>query len=446
MPAIGLSSISFVYLFLPVSVLVFYAAPSSMKNGVLLGISLVFYAMADPIWLLVMLLSVGLDFVMASILEEYLEKNRAAARVVMGLCVAKALLLILWPGVAFQLEGTPLPLGIQVYTLTALGYMVDIYRGDAVREKDLVKFGLFCCFFGKLFAGPLVSSQEFLPQLDGKRPSIGELSSGLVTFSWGFAKQVILAVGSYQVYRQLAALPGREVTILSSWMLIVTFTFAVYFVLSGYCDMARGLGQLFGLDLPRNFYYPFQSRTVQDFFNRFNITFNQYVRRYVVRSLGGEEGGFAAIAANVLFATILMGLWFGISLNFVVWGVYFALFLLLEKYLLHPWFSKIPPLFLRVYTFCVVMLSFTIFAGNDLVQAAAFLCNMFAFGRLELVNNSILYILAQNYGVILLCFIFATSILEKLAGFLHKYLPRFSEVLSIGMNLGVLLAATAMLL
>ncbi len=441
-----LSSISFVYLFLPVSVLMFYTAPASMKNGVLLGISLLFYAMADPAWLLVMILSVGLDFVMASILEEYLEKNRTAARVVMGLCAAKALLLILWPGIAFQLEGAPLPLGIQVYALTALGYLVDIYRGDAVREKDLVKFGLFCCFFGKLFAGPLVSSQDFLPQLEGKKPSLSALSSGIVTFSWGFAKQVVLAAGSRRICQQLEALPGRETTILSSWLLIITFTFAAYFVLSGYCDMARGLGQLFGLTLPRNFYYPFQSRTVQDFFDRFNITFNQYIRRYVFRSLGGEEGGFAASAANILFVTILMGLWFGFSLNFVVWGVYFALFLLMEKYLLHPWFSRIPPLFLRGYTFCVVMLSFAIIAGNDLLQTVGFLRNMFAFGRLELVNNSILYILAQNYGVILLCFVFATSIAEKLAGFLLRYLPVPSEVLSIGMNLGVLLAATAMLL
>lgn len=441
-----LSSISFIYLFLPVSLLLYYAVPGRMKNLTLLGISLVFYSMADPAWLLVMLLSVGLDYVMASILEEYQEQKPDAARIVIGLCVAKALLLILWPGIMLQLHGTPMPLGIQVYTLTSLGHLIDIYRGDAPREKDLIKFGLFCCFFGKLFAGPLVYSQDFFPQLEEKKPSLDAVSNGVITFSWGFAKQVILAEGSYQVCQQLQALPKREITILSSWLLIITFTFAMYFVLSGYCDMARGLGMMFQLTLPRNFYYPFQSRTVSDFFNRFNITFNHYIRRYVFRTLGGDEGGFAPCAANILFVTILMGLWFGISLNLVVWGIYFAVFLLLEKYLFSRWFSKIPPLFLRGYTFCVVMLSFTVFAGQDLSQTGRLLRNMFAFGRLELVNNSSLYILTQNYGVILLCFVFSVSIAEKIVKFLHKYLPAPAKILGVAVNLGVLIAATAMLL
>lgn len=438
-------SLSFVYLFLPMSVLLFYAAPNRFKNAVLLAVSLVFYTLTDAKWLPLMLVSIGFDYAMAALIAKQIKQGNKSM-VTVAIVIIKNLDILLFTGIANQLLGTPVPVGLLIYSLTSLGYVVDVYRETVAFEPNIVDFGLFCTFFGKIFTGPLVLYEDFRPYLKQKKPSLTTLSMGVMTFTGGFAKQLILAKGIELVYLQLLGLGPSEVTILSTWSLIISFSFWVYFTLSGFCDMARGLGLLFGMQLPKNFSYPFQSRTVEDFFNRFNITFTQYVRRFVYLTLGGDQGGFASTALNTLLVTMLMGLWFGIRLNFVVWGIYFTVFILIEKFPLRNILGKIPPLFLRIYTFCVVMMSFTVFAGETLWDTFSYLQAMFGFGEVALLNESLLYILSQNYMVILLCFLFATSVLEKLSTPIRKAYPKLTNSISAVVYLLLLLCATSLML
>lgn len=420
----------------------FYLAPEKWKNGVLLAVSLVFYSMSDPVWLAILLLSVSFDYMMGGLLQA--ERGRGhSGRGVVAVVLVKELVMIFLTGVLLQLFAIPVPLGLLVYTLTPLGYLVDCYRGERQMEKSFVRFALFCTFFVKIFAGPLVSCEEMEPWMKKKKFSLSMMGEGLLMFTAGFAKQVVLASGISQVYSQL--IQGEEMTVLTAWCIVISYAFSIYFTLSGYCDMARGLGAMFGLQLPRNFYYPFQSRTVEDFFNRFNITFTRYVRRYVYLSLGGDSNGFASAAFNTLLVTLLMGLWFGIRINYVMWGIYFTLFILGERYLWNRVIPNIPTLFLRIYTFCVVMMSFTIFAGRSLGESWFFLCSMFGAGGVSLLDEALLYTLSQHYVVIILCFICATSILEKSGAFLRRYLPRTVDALSVAAYGAVLVVCTAML-
>ncbi|MEG1582055.1 MAG: MBOAT family O-acyltransferase [Clostridia bacterium] len=352
--------------------------------------------MAQPIWLLLLVASLGIDYIIAGWVAQ--QKNIGKQnRLAVGLAAVKAVLMILITGVIYQIYGIAMPLGIQVYTLTALGYIIDVYRGDTKHDATIVEFGLFCCFFGKIFAGPILIYTDFKQYLKEKEPSLSMMSSGLVTFVWGFAKQTLLAKGMSEVYGQLLAIPISEHSVIYAWSIVIAYTFSLYYMLSGFCDMARGLALIFSFKLPRNYYYPFQSRTVQDFFNHFNITFTKFVQKYVYLSLGGDNAGVAATVANTLLTTILMGLWFGIRLNLVLWGIYFTLFILLEKYLLKDLFRKIPPIFLRGYTFAVVIMSFTIFAAQSMDRFLDLIKTMFGIGEVRLFTRPTLYVLSQNF-------------------------------------------------
>ncbi len=436
-------SLSFLYMFLPISVILFYTVPAHRRNLALLAISLLFYSMADNTWLVVMMLSICFDYVMAGLIEDY-KSSQKYSRVIFYICVVKELLMIIWCDMMHQLRGMSIPVGLYVYTLTSLGYITDLYKGKIKKEDNIVDFALLCCFFGKIFAGPLVSGKEFIAQLKVQKRSLSGMGEGVVTFVRGFAKQAVLAAGMHEVYEQLQMLNAEQITVMSAWLLMISYTFSLYYVLAGFCDMARGLGKIFGLELPRNFYYPFQSRTVQDFFDRFNITYADFLKRYIINPLGRGDGGFWNYASSTLLLAVLMGFWFGINLNNLVWGIYFTVFIIIEKYVLFRWIPKIPPMFLRLYTFSIVMLSFTIFAGENLSQTAEYLRAMFGVGSITFSNNSLLYIIAQHWAVILLSFIFATNITDKINGFLNKYTPMLSNVLSVVLNVVVLITATVL--
>jgi len=238
----------------------------------------------------------------------------------------------------------------------------------------------------------------------------------------------------------------EEATVLSTWCLVIALAFSVYFTLSGFCDMAKGIAAMFGIKLPANFYYPYQSRSVEDFFNRFNITVNQYFRRTVYRSLQEDKNGPAADALNILVIGMLMGLWFGFHVNYLLWGLYLGSFIILEKYLYKKVLQATPTLFCRVYALCVVLSSFTIFAGNSARQSLGFIRDMFGFGGLEAFNEQILYLLSSNWLLLVLCVFFSTSLTYVVSTWMRKLWPRVSRVLLAAVDAAILLALTALAL
>lgn len=462
-----LQTLTFVFLFLPMSVLLFYLCPNRLKSGSLAAISLLFYLLGDPTFLPLMLVSIAFDYGMAAWIVKA-KGNLRQRKIPLLLCVVKNLGLILGYGVALQLYRVPMPLGLLVITTTSMGYVIDIYNGDEHFDYNPANFILFCTFFGKLFAGPIIQYSELRHSLEAysaascptegqaessksfcwRSPafSLAGLSRGLGSFVGGLAKVVILAGGSGKVHSLIQAIPEDGVTVLSYWMLIISFTFSLYFSLSGYCDMARGLAALFGLELPVNFSHPFQSRTVGDFFNRFNITVTKFINRYVYVFLGGDTNGVLSTVLNTLLTTMLMGLWFGIKLNFLVWGIYFTTFILLEKFYLLKYLEKLPPILDRCYTFATVTLSFTIFAGSTLRESCVFLLSMFGLGGLPVANSRINYILTTNYLLIALCFLFATSILPLAVGYMREHFPNLSDIMSVVCTIGLLAVTVSFML
>lgn len=427
----GLESLTFLFLFLPASMLVYYLCPNRAKNAALAGISLAFWALAD-FWAMVLLVaSVLIDYGLAVWIVRA-GGNLRQRRLPMLLSVVKNLGLMALFGALAQLGYLTAPLGLTVCSMTSLGYLIDIYRGDAPLERDLSRFLVFSAFFGKLWAGPVISYGYLQPYLEHKELSLSGIGRGMTLFVLGLAKKVILSGGSWELCTQVQQLPAEETSVLSVWLLVISFTFGVYFSISGFCDMARGLAKIFAMDLPENFHYPFQSRTVTDFFHRFNITVNRFFEEYVFLYLGGAQNGVAATILNTLVTAMLMGLWFGIRLNYLAWGVYIACFMLLERYWLEKYLSRIPPIFDRVYTFAVVILSFAIFAAPTLGQGFGYLKVMFGLCDLPLTTARVLYLIRTNYLLLLLCFFSCTSLVSLVDRWLEQRFPSASHGIAVG--------------
>jgi len=277
---VAFTTLSFVFVFLPLSILLFYVAPKPLKTAVLLLVSLLFYTMLDPTNLLLMLLSITYDYLMAFLILKA-KKDVSMRKLPMMACVLKNLALVLVFGLQQEIFHIEMPLGLMVYSLTSMGYVIDVYRGDEPFEKNWLNFALFCTFFGKIVVGPLVQYGDMRQDILQRKPSLTSVGNGLILFVSGLAKQVVLAGSAEEIIGMLQVIPQESLSIVSTWLLVLSFTFKLYFTLSGYCDMARGLAQIFSMRLPESYHYPFQSRTVSDFFNRFNITVTQYTNRYV---------------------------------------------------------------------------------------------------------------------------------------------------------------------
>ena len=439
------TTISFVFAFLPLSILCYYAMPKWGKTAVLLLISLLFYTFLDPTNLPLMLLSISYDYLMAFLILKA-KKDVSMRKLPLLACVIKNILMIIVFGLQLELYQIAVPVGLMVYSLTSMGYVIDVYRGDEPFEKNWLNFALFCTFFGKIIAGPLVQYSDMRQDIVDRKPSLTGISSGLLLFVLGLSKQIILAGTASQIYQELMALPQENLSVVSVWLLILCFVFHLYYTLSGYCDMARGLAQIFSLRLPTSYRYPFQSRTVSDFFNRFNITVTQYTNRYVYVILGGDSNGSLSTILNTALTAMLLGLWFGIKLNYVAWGCYFAVLMLLERWFLLKLLLRIPVLFTRIYTFIMVLLSFTIFASDSLAQAWTYLKIMFGFAGRPWTDSYASYILAGKIPILLLCFFFMTSLGSLFLREMRKKYPVLSDVGSVLCHVGLLAVTVSMML
>ncbi|MBP0963496.1 MAG: hypothetical protein J6Q99_04295, partial [Oscillospiraceae bacterium] len=284
-----LVSFSFVFIFLPLAVLVYYLLPSGLRNHCLLALSLLFCGLLDWRALLLMVGLLSLQYLAVLGIHRMGREHRLSRLCCAAAVVLSVGLLVVWSALV-QIKHTALPLGMLIYLLTGLGYVVDFYRGEAELESP-VRFGVMCCFFGKLYAGPLVEYDEIMPSLRNPQFDLSRVGEGTLQFIQGLAKKVLLADQATVVCSAMTAISWSRLPVLGAWLMVFCSAFSTYFTLSAYCDMAVGLGQIFGLSLPRNFAYPFQSRTVTDFFARFNITVTRYIRRYVYRFLGYDSGG-----------------------------------------------------------------------------------------------------------------------------------------------------------
>lgn len=418
------SSLTFLFAYLPLTLAVYFLAPLRWRNLVLLLVSLFFYGWGEPVYITIMLLSIFIDYTHGILVEKY-RANDKKARWFVGQSVVFNLLLLgffkywdflaanlsLIPGISIPRLGIPLPIGISFFTFQTMSYTIDVYRRDAPVQRNIVNFGAFVTMFPQLIAGPIVKYKTVAAALNHRVHTAEEFALGARRFTVGLAKKVLLANSIGALWEAcLAAQRAGGLTVAGGWMGLLAFGFQIYFDFSGYTDMAIGLGQIFGFRFNENFDYPYLSASVTEFWRRWHMSLTSWFREYLYIPLGGNRGGTAKTLRNILIVWFCTGFWHGASWNFILWGLYFALWLVLEKYVFRGVLEKLPALFKHLYTLVVVFVGWGIFAMEDLGVCGKYLAA--CFGAAPAWSAADGYRL-RSYAVTFLALILASTTLGK---------------------------------
>ncbi len=414
------SSIEFLFYFLPITVGVYFLLPVKLRNLWLLLASLFFYGWGEPKNLFVMVFTIlsfyGIGLAMGTgrhcrfwlTLSVVLGLGLLAVFKYSGFAVENINSLF---GLSIPYPRLALPIGISFYTFQLLSYTIDVYRGEAQVQKNIISFGAYVSLFPQLIAGPIVRYVDVARELDSRTHSWENISLGLRRFLVGLAKKILIA-------NQLGELTNLfrtsdEKSVLFYWIYAIAFALHIYFDFSGYSDMAIGLGRVFGFRFIENFNYPYLSRSVAEFWRRWHMSLGSWFRDYVYIPLGGNRVSKLRWVFNILVVWLLTGLWHGAAWNFVLWGLLYAVFLLLEKRV--PALQKLPSVLRRCYVLLVVVLGFVLFNAESLSQAMSDIGGMFGFGGVPLVTGQTLYYL-RSYGLLLIAgFVGSTPLVRNLA-------------------------------
>ena len=388
------SSVAFLFFYLPVTLLVYFLAPLKWRNLVLLVVSLFFYGWGEPVYITIMVLSILIDYTHGLLVEKYRANDRLA-RWFVGESVAFNLLLLgffkYWdffavnlsriPGLDIPVLGLPLPIGISFFTFQTMSYTIDVYRQDAPAQRNMVTFGAFVTMFPQLIAGPIVKYKTVAAALDHRVNTWEDFALGARRFCVGLAKKVLLANAIGALWdASLAAQGTGELTVLGGWLGLIAYSFQIYFDFSGYSDMAIGMGRMLGFRFDENFLYPYLADSVTDFWRRWHVSLTSWFREYLYIPLGGNRGGTGKTVRNILIVWLCTGFWHGASWNFLLWGLYFAAWLLLEKYALKKVLGRTPGWVKHLYTLLVAAVGWGIFAIDDLGRCGAYLRICFGGG------------------------------------------------------------------
>lgn len=388
------ASLTFLFGFLPAALLIYYAAPRRFRNAALLLLNLVFYGWGEPVFLLVMAFSTVFNYIIGLLLEHARGREKRRRRLAAVAIAVDLSLLVLFkytgffdgvlrslPGLSFLPEiSLPLPLGISFYTFHVISYIVDVTRGDAPAQKSLLLFGMYISLFPQMIAGPITRYKQMQPQLAVRRATREQFHDGAALILVGLAKKVLIANQMGRLWDTLRD-AGGSAGVLGAWAGAVAFALQIYFDFGGYSDMARGLGKLFGFELPVNFNYPYIARSVTDFWRRWHMTLSGWFRDYVYIPLGGSRQGMAVTIRNLLVVWSLTGFWHGANWNYLLWGVYYFALLALEKLFLRPLLERAPAAVGHVYTVLTFLVGWMLFANENFGVMGARLALLFGFGR-----------------------------------------------------------------
>lgn len=409
------SSLFFLFVFLPLTLLVYLFVPKKAKNIVLLISSLIFYAWGEPVYILLMVFSIIYNYISGMEIDFYRRRgNTAQLRLIFWLAVGVNLgILGFFKYYGFLLENlnrilpftikyTPLalPIGISFYTFQTLSYIIDVYRGDVDVQRNPINFGLYISMFPQLIAGPIVRYSDIEAQLTDRKVTFEGFGQGVKFFVKGLAKKVLLANNIGMAYTAISALPADKFSALAAWIGAVAYTFQIYFDFSGYSDMAIGLGKMFGFTFMMNFDHPYISSSITEFWRRWHISLSTWFREYVYIPLGGNREGTAKAIRNLFIVWTLTGFWHGAAWNFVVWGLYYGVLLVLEKYVLHPVIERLPGAVRHIYALFFVVIGWVIFAAPSLSSAVHYIHVMFGGGTAADGSAGVYYL--YNYLIILI--------------------------------------------
>lgn len=424
------SSLLFLFRFLPAVLLAYYLLPKRCRNLVLFLSSLFFYAWGEPVYIVLILFSTIVDYCMGRIVghcREIGKENGAKAAVLTSAVVNLTLLGFFkygdfflqifhrLTGLAVPKLNLALPIGISFYTFQTMSYTIDVYREDAKVQKNLITFGAYVSLFPQLIAGPIIRFKDVAEQLDSRKENLSLFCRGMLRFMAGLGKKVLIANQVGVLWKEISAMSMNHLTTATAWLGILAFTLQIYFDFSGYSDMAIGLGAMFGFSFPENFNYPYESKSITEFWRRWHISLGTWFREYVYIPLGGNRKGRGRQMINLSIVWLLTGLWHGAYMNFVLWGIYYGVLLIIEKMLWEPVIKKIPSVLQHTYTMLLVIFGWALFSWQDMADSAGYFKTMFFCGGAGVVNQQTMYLLSSNVLLLLAALIGSLSVLKRMA-------------------------------
>ena len=415
----------FLFYFLVLTLLVYYLVPRNFRNLVLLVSSLWFYYWGERSYTVIMLLSTAIDFTHGMLVEHFKGRGKlkyAKLAVASSMFFNLALLFFFkyWDFLAGSLQAMGLtfmpvldihlPIGISFYTFQTMSYTIDVYRGDARAQRSILNFGTFVTLFPQLIAGPIIKYKDLGDQIDERTCSADKFASGVRMFMIGLGKKLLIANNVGMLWEAYKAMAPEELTVAGAWLGVLAFTFQIYFDFSGYSDMAVGLGRMLGFEFLPNFNYPYISKSITEFWRRWHISLSTWFREYLYIPLGGNRCSKGRWMFNLLVVWAATGIWHGASWNYLIWGLYFFVLLMLEKFFLLKALDRAPALVGHVYTLFFVLVSWAIFGLEDFTQMTAYLRVMFGLAGAPLIDGALGYYLTSYLPILCVAAVASTPL------------------------------------
>lgn len=416
------SSILFIFRFLPIAMGIYFLTPKKLKNLSLLILSLIFYSWGEPRYFLLMIASIFVDYFISINIEKN-NKNKKIKILLLAISIIFNVgILFFFKYINFFIENInsifnmslnnvkiTLPLGISFYTFQTMSYSIDVFLGKVKAEKNIINFGAFVCLFPQLIAGPIVKYIDISKELKNRDINLDEIQEGIRLFILGLGSKVLIANNIGSLWNEVETMGFNNISTILAWMGIIAFSLQIYFDFNGYSLMAIGLGKILGFNFPNNFNYPYESRSITEFWRRWHITLGQWFKQYVYIPLGGNRLGRARTYFNLFIVWFLTGLWHGASYNFILWGLYFFILICIEKNGLLNLLNK-HKLISHIYTIFFILVGWVLFAVIDLNKIINFLKKMFIFNA----GNEWIYYLRNYIIIYTIAIIFSTSFLKKI--------------------------------
>jgi alginate O-acetyltransferase complex protein AlgI len=451
------SSTVFLFLFLPIVLVTYYLVPRSFRNVLLLAFSLFFYAWGEPVFVLIMLGSIILNYLFGLVVDRVRDQKRAVFWVMTAMVISNIAILFIFKytnffieninaafGLSIQMEQIPLPLGISFYTFQAMSYVVDVYRRNGEVQKNPLNVALYIALFPQLVAGPIVRYQTVADQIKRRIESFDKFAEGVKRFIIGLAKKMLIANNVGFIADEIFKTPANELSVGMAWIGIIAYSLQIYFDFSGYSDMAIGLGKMFGFDFLENFKYPYISRTISEFWRRWHISLGSWFRDYVYIPLGGSKKGKLMTYRNLFIVWFVTGFWHGANWTFIAWGLYFGIIIALEKAFLEKLIFRMWRPFQHLYALVLIISGWVLFRADTFTYAYSYLKVMFGFGNVPLFDGRAAFYLT-NYSVLLcLAIISATPLFNWLIDKL--YTTTSNKVYVLGNEIGAPIYYAAVLL
>ena len=416
------SSILFIFRFLPVAMVIYFLTPNKFKNLTLLLVSLIFYSWGEPKYFGIMIASIVVDYVVSRAIEKN-RNNKKICIMLLSISIVFNLGMLFFfkyfnffieninniLGVSLKYVNITLPLGISFYTFQTMSYTIDVFLGKVKAEKNIINFGAFVCLFPQLIAGPIVKYTDINLELKHRKIDLTQIQDGIELFILGLGSKVLIANNIGAFWSEIEGKGFEGVGTVMAWIAVLAFALQIYFDFSGYSLMAIGLGKILGFNFPRNFNYPYISKSITEFWRRWHITLGTWFKEYVYIPLGGNRVGRVRLYINLFIVWFLTGFWHGASYNFILWGLYFFILISIEKAILLKFLEK-HKIISHIYSIFLILLGWAIFAVVDLGQLKILLKEMFSISK----NSQFIYYL-RNYGItFIIAVVFSTPIVKKI--------------------------------